>query len=83
MKLNEYYGESNVLDLTKRNIIPSRFKKILEKTQLHYGLVLNTKLLSEEYDILTVTSNCKTITELNDASQGTKRSPEFNQEHQA
>ncbi|CEP10112.1 hypothetical protein [Parasitella parasitica] len=50
--LNEYSGKNNIIDMTKPNIIHKRLRKVTEKMLARYELVLKTRLVDEEYDLI-------------------------------
>ncbi|KAI8645696.1 hypothetical protein BD408DRAFT_338216 [Parasitella parasitica] len=53
--------------MTKPSIIHKRFRRATEKLLANYDLVLNTRLLDEEYELIIATSACKSVEQLNHA----------------
>ncbi|KAI7897863.1 uncharacterized protein BX663DRAFT_526707 [Cokeromyces recurvatus] len=62
--ITEYYGDNDVLDLTKTSVIPKRFKSIVENICKHFNLKMDLLLKDEEYDILKKISTCNNKEEL-------------------
>lgn len=56
--ITEYYGENDILDLTKTSVVPKRFKSIVENICKHFNLKMDLLLKDEEYDILKKISTC-------------------------
>ncbi|KAI7891239.1 uncharacterized protein EV154DRAFT_509105 [Mucor mucedo] len=58
-KLNDYYGTKNVLDLTKNQVIPKRFKSTVQDILCNYDMLLTPKLQDKEYQMIQQISLCQ------------------------